>query len=102
MVIGATKGRIAETYQDPAGRWVSVTFRRYQMSNVTIVSTYQVVDVDPETAGPKHLCNETVCILHRRRTCESKKSTKTPFQGLGGIRQSMSVKRRRNDSRRET
>ena len=58
MVIGQCKGRILSKYKDPAGRWVSISFKRTQMSPVTVISTYQVVNVDPTTVGDSTYANQ--------------------------------------------
>ena len=58
MVIGPSKGRILSTYKDPARRWVSLSFKRTQMSPVTVISTYHVVDVDPTTVGDSTYANQ--------------------------------------------
>ena len=37
LVIGSSKGRIADTTTDEAGRWVSVTFRRQHRPNLVVI-----------------------------------------------------------------
>ena len=51
MVLGNSKGCILSTHADAAGRWVSMTLKQTQLPPVTVISTYQVVDVDPKTVG---------------------------------------------------
>ena len=57
LVIGPTKGWILSTYKDPAGQWVSISFKRTQLAPVTVISTYQVVDVDPTSVGHSTYAN---------------------------------------------
>ena len=54
MTIGPISGRIMKSHQDEAGRWVAMTLRRREENPLTIICTYQVVDVDPRstTVGP--------------------------------------------------
>ena len=47
LTMGDTKGRILENGQDPLGRWVYTKFRRNTGPPITVIATYQVVDVDP-------------------------------------------------------
>ena len=49
IAIGQVKGRVMATSKDKFGRWVSMTFRRQNDAPMTIICTYQVVDVDPTT-----------------------------------------------------
>ena len=58
MVIGPSKGRIRSMHKDPAGRWVSVTFNRTRSAPITVISTYQVVDVDPTAVGDSKYANQ--------------------------------------------
>ena len=58
MVIGPSKGRILSMHKDPAGRWVSITLKRTQLAPVTVVSTYQVVDVNPTMVGDSTYANQ--------------------------------------------
>jgi hypothetical protein len=58
MLLGSPVGRYASKYKDPAGRWVAFTLRRHQLNNVTVISTYQVVDVNPREAGPNTNANQ--------------------------------------------
>jgi hypothetical protein len=51
MTVGSVTGRVMSTHKDDFGRWVSVTLRRRQDIPLTIICTYQVVDVDPTTVG---------------------------------------------------
>ena len=57
MAIGNSKGRIISTHADEAGRWVSMTLKRTQLPPVTVITTYQVVDVDPTTVGDSTYAN---------------------------------------------
>jgi hypothetical protein len=58
MAIGPTKGRIASTYSDDAGRWVAITLLRQHRPNLTCICTYQVVDVNPTTVGEGTYANQ--------------------------------------------
>lgn len=51
MTIGPVTGRVMNTHKDEFGRWVSITMRRRQEAPLTLVCTYQVVDVDPTSVG---------------------------------------------------
>jgi hypothetical protein len=53
MVVGPIAGRIMNMHKDEAGRWISITLRRRQANPVTIICTYQMVDMDPQTVGPE-------------------------------------------------
>jgi hypothetical protein len=46
--IGPTSGRVMKYHTDIAGRWTSITLRRKQAPPLTIICTYQVVDVNPK------------------------------------------------------
>jgi hypothetical protein len=54
MVIGSTSGRLKQSGQDEAGRWIYMTLRTRENRPVTIICTYQVIDVDPRSTkvGP--------------------------------------------------
>ena len=52
MVNGGVKGRVLASAKDPYGRWTSITLRRTGGPPLTIIVTYQVVNVDPRSAGP--------------------------------------------------
>ena len=54
MTIGQISGRLMKCYHDEAGRWVAMTLRRREENPMTVICTYQVVDVDPRSAtvGP--------------------------------------------------
>ena len=58
MVLGNSKGRILSTHADATGRWVSMTLKQTQLQPVTVISTYQVVDVDPKTVGNSTYANQ--------------------------------------------
>jgi hypothetical protein len=58
MAIGPTKGPIASTYSDEAGRWVAISFMRHNRSNLTCICTYQVVDVNPTAVGEGTYANQ--------------------------------------------
>ena len=64
MVIGNTKGRILSTHIDPAGRWVALSLKRMQLPPITVISTYQVVDVDPTTVVIPHMPTNWQGIMH--------------------------------------
>lgn len=51
MTMGPVSGRVMKTHKDKFGRWVSMTFRRRHDVPLTIICTYQVVDVNPEAVG---------------------------------------------------
>ena len=57
LAIGPSKGRILAMHKDPAGRWVSISLQRTQIAPVTIISTYQVVNVDPTKVGDSTYAN---------------------------------------------
>ena len=63
MAIGDIKGRILESGNDPLGRWVYTKFRRSTGPPITIIMTYQVVDVDPRHLGPM---SSAILMLHVR------------------------------------
>jgi hypothetical protein len=50
-LIGPTKGRMQTTGADDMGRWTYVKLLRTDKPTLTIICTYQVVDVDPTTTG---------------------------------------------------
>ena len=52
MLQGNIEGQVLTTGSDPLGRWVYVTLRRSTGPPLTIITTYQVVDVAPRQAGP--------------------------------------------------
>ena len=52
LIHGGTKGRILQSGNDPLGRWSYTTLRRNSGPPITVIVTYQVVDVDPKHAGP--------------------------------------------------
>ena len=52
LISGGIKGCILHTDQDPLGRWASITLRRNCGQPLTVIVTYQVVNVDPQRAGP--------------------------------------------------
>ena len=52
LVHGGIKGRVLSTTHDMYGQWTATTFRRNCGPPLTIIVTYQVVDVDPQRAGP--------------------------------------------------
>ena len=52
LINGNIKGRMLSTGKDPLGRWVYLSLRRNTGPPLTIVTTYQVVDVHPRQAGP--------------------------------------------------
>ena len=58
MVIGNTKGRFLSTHIDEAGRWVAISLKRTQLPPITVISTYQVVNVDPTTVGDSTYANQ--------------------------------------------
>ena len=49
---GNILGRILNSGQDPLGCWTYTTFRRSTGPPLTVIATYQVVEVDPCHAGP--------------------------------------------------
>jgi hypothetical protein len=51
LINGPSVGHVLESCKDEAGRWVSVTLRTTKGFNITFISTYQVVDTSPRTAG---------------------------------------------------
>ena len=52
MAIGNVRGRIREMGSDDLGHWVYVKLRRSNNSAISIICTYQVVEVNPKNAGP--------------------------------------------------
>ena len=40
------------------GRWVAISLKRIQLPPITVISTYQVVDVDPTTVGDSTYANQ--------------------------------------------
>ena len=58
MAVGNCKGRILSTHIDEAGRWVAISLKRTQLPPITVISTYQVVDVDPTTVGDSTYANQ--------------------------------------------
>jgi hypothetical protein len=56
VTIGPVSGRVMKKTVDKAGRWTAVTLRRHQAPPLTIICTYQVVDVDPT---PKNFGQQT-------------------------------------------
>ena len=58
MVIGNSKGRVLSTFTDEAGWWESVTLNQTQLPPLTLISTYQVVDVDPTNVGDFTYANQ--------------------------------------------
>ena len=58
MVIGPSKDCLLSQHLDAAGRWVSISFKRTNMPPITIISTYQVVDVDPKAVGDSTYANQ--------------------------------------------
>ena len=58
MVIGNSKGRVLSTFSDKAGWWVSITLNWSQLPPLTLISTYQVVDVDPTKVGDSTYANQ--------------------------------------------
>ena len=70
LVNGGIKGRILESGTDPLGRWVFTKFRRNMGPPLTIIATYQVVDVDPKHAGPTTYATQLFS-LYTREDCHS-------------------------------
>ena len=52
LIQGSQRGRILDRGTDPLGRWTYTKLRRNQGPPITIIVTYQVVDVDPMHSGP--------------------------------------------------
>ena len=52
LIHGPIQGRILERGQDPLGRWVYTKLRRNSGPSITIIVTYQVVNVDPTHSRP--------------------------------------------------
>ena len=52
MAIGNVRGHILEMGSDALGRWVYEKFRRSHNSHLTVICTYQVVEVNPKNSGP--------------------------------------------------
>ena len=52
LIPGSTKGRVLESGQDPQGRWVYTKLRQATGPPITIINTYQVLDINPKQAGP--------------------------------------------------
>jgi hypothetical protein len=55
VAIGPVAGRMIHSYHDEIGRWVSFTFRRRETDPLTVICTYQVIDVNPKSdnVGPE-------------------------------------------------
>ena len=51
LACGPVRGRIMERGTDPLGRWIYLKLRRNTGPPITVIVTYQVVDVDPHTSG---------------------------------------------------
>jgi len=51
MVVGSARGRYLETTEDEIGRWISIKFQRVNLPALTVICTYQVIDVDPANTG---------------------------------------------------
>jgi hypothetical protein len=58
MVIGRTKSKLLTTGHDELGRWTYIKFNRKAGLPLTIISTYQVVDVDPRNVGGTTYANQ--------------------------------------------
>ena len=52
LVQGGMKGRILKSSSDPLRRWAFTSFWQNMGPPLTVIVTYQVVDIDPKTAGP--------------------------------------------------
>ena len=52
MAIGSLRGRVLTSGADPLGRWVFCKMRRNSGPPITIITTYQAVNVDPALSGP--------------------------------------------------
>ena len=52
LINGNVKGRMLSADKDPLGRWVYTSLRQNTGPLLTIVTTYQVIDVNPCQAGP--------------------------------------------------
>ena len=66
LTMGDTKGRILENGQDPLGRWVYTKFRRNTGPPITVIATYQVVDVDPRRSGPTTYATQLYALYTRQ------------------------------------
>ena len=65
LVHSGIKGRILTSGCDALGRWAYTTFRRNIGPPLTIIVTYQVVDVDPKRAGPTTYATQLFSIYTR-------------------------------------
>ena len=63
---GDVKGRILHSGQDPLGRWVYTKYRRNTGPPITIIATYQVVDVDPRRSGPTTYATQLYSLYNRQ------------------------------------
>jgi hypothetical protein len=66
MMIGSVAGRVCESEKDEMGRWVINRLRGAQGKTITIITTYQVVDKDPKTAGPATAVTQQYSMLMQR------------------------------------
>jgi hypothetical protein len=66
LTIGDTIGRIFQGGRDELGRWCHLTYRRSNGPPITIITTYQVCDTEPTTAGPTTYATQLCSLYHRQ------------------------------------
>jgi endonuclease/exonuclease/phosphatase family metal-dependent hydrolase len=66
MLVGSVAGRVSESQCDDMGRWVLNKLRGAQGKTITVITTYQVVDKDPRTAGPATAVTQQYSMLMQR------------------------------------
>ena len=66
LTTGDIKGRVLESGQDPFGCWVFTKLRRNTGPPITIVATYQVVEVDPRRSGPTTYATQLFSLYTRQ------------------------------------
>ena len=66
LVTGDIKGRVLDTQQDPFGRWVYSKLQRNMNPPITIVATYQIVDVDPHRSRPTTFATQLLSLYTRQ------------------------------------